>query len=89
MRAAAIGTLLLAVAVTAAILIQLGFKPLQACGLSLIANTAPVAWGGVGNPIRVLAAVTGLPDMELSAMAGRQTRARSRWSGSGRTRGRS
>ncbi len=60
------------VAVTAAILMQLRFPPLQACGLSLIANTAPVAYGALGTPIITLAAVTGLDVLELSAMAGRQ-----------------
>src|SRR5262245_58106895 len=60
------------VAVTAAILIQLGFKPLQASGLSLIANTAPVAYGALGTPIVTLAKVTGLDEGMLSAMAGRQ-----------------
>src|SRR5262245_55868132 len=60
------------VAVTAAILIQLGFKPLQASGLSLIANTAPVAYGALGTPIIALAGVTGLDLHQLSAMAGRQ-----------------
>ncbi len=60
------------VAVTAAILIQLGFKPLQACGLSLIANTAPVAYGALGTPIIALSAVTGLDLHQLSAMVGRQ-----------------
>ncbi len=60
------------VAVTAAILIQLGFKPLQASGLSLIANTAPVAYGALGTPILALAGVTGLDLHQLSAMAGRQ-----------------
>ncbi|MBM3833599.1 MAG: L-lactate permease [Verrucomicrobia bacterium] len=60
------------VAVTAAILIQLGFKPLAACGLSLIANTAPVAYGALGTPIIALSAVTGLDLKDLSAMAGRQ-----------------
>ncbi|MBI3417516.1 MAG: L-lactate permease [Verrucomicrobia bacterium] len=60
------------VAVTAAILIQLGFKPLSACGLSLIANTAPVAYGALGTPILTLAKVTGLDALKLSAMAGRQ-----------------
>jgi lactate permease len=59
------------VAITGAFLIGLGFKPFQAAVLCLLANTAPVAWGGVGNPIRVLAAVTGLPEMQFSAMAGR------------------
>jgi lactate permease len=60
------------VAVTAAILMQLRFTPLMACGLSLIANTAPVAYGALGTPIITLAAVTGLDLLELSAMAGRQ-----------------
>lgn len=60
------------VAVTAAILIQLGFKPLQACGLSLIANTAPVAFGALGTPIIVLSKVTGLDELALAAMVGRQ-----------------
>ena len=59
------------VAVAGAFLIGLGFPPFQAATLCLIANTAPVAWGGVGNPIRVLAGVTGLPEMQFSAMAGR------------------
>ena len=59
------------VAVTGAFLIGLGFNPFQAAVLCLLANTAPVAWGGVGNPIRVLAAVTGLPEVQFSAMAGR------------------
>lgn len=60
------------VAVTSAILMQLRFPPLLACGLSLIANTAPVAYGALGTPIITLAAVTGLDLLELSAMAGRQ-----------------
>ena len=60
------------VAVTAAILMGLGFKPLSAAGLSLIANTAPVAFGALGTPIVVLAAVTGLDLMDLSKMVGRQ-----------------
>ncbi len=60
------------VAVTAAILIQLGFKPLAASGLSLIANTAPVAYGALGTPITALSGVTGLDLMKLSAMTGRQ-----------------
>ena len=58
-------------AIAGSFLIGLGFEPFQSATLCLIANTAPVAWGGVGNPIRVLAAVTGLPEMEFSAMAGR------------------
>jgi lactate permease len=60
------------VAVTAAILIGLGFSPLAASGLSLIANTAPVAYGALGTPVIALAAVTGLDLLELSAMIGRQ-----------------
>ncbi|WP_029354152.1 L-lactate permease [Bosea sp. 117] len=60
------------VAVTAALLIGLGFSPLAASGLSLIANTAPVAYGALGTPVIALAAVTGLDLMQLSAMIGRQ-----------------
>lgn len=60
------------VAVTAAILIGLGFSPLAASGLSLIANTAPVAFGALGTPVIALAAVTGLDLHELSGMVGRQ-----------------
>jgi lactate permease len=59
------------VAVTAALLIGLGFKPLQASGLSLIANTAPVAYGALGTPLVALQAVTGLDLLQLSGMAGR------------------
>jgi lactate permease len=60
------------VAVTGAILIGLGFTPLAASGLSLIANTAPVAYGALGTPIIGLQSVTGLDLKELSAMVGRQ-----------------
>ena len=60
------------VAVTSAILIQLGFRPLQACGLSLIANTAPVAFGALGTPIIALSKVTGIDEFALSKMVGRQ-----------------
>ncbi len=60
------------VAVTAAILMQLGFKPLHACGLSLIANTAPVAFGALGTPIIALSKVTGIDELVLSQMVGRQ-----------------
>jgi lactate permease len=59
------------VAVTAALLIGLGFKPLQASGLSLIANTAPVAYGALGTPIVALAAVTGYSEFVLGAQVGR------------------
>jgi lactate permease len=60
------------VAITGAILIQLGFRPLDASVLSLIANTAPVAFGSLGIPITTLSQVTGLDVLELSKMAGRQ-----------------
>ena len=60
------------VAVTAAILIGLGFSPLAASGLSLIANTAPVAYGALGTPIITLAKVHGYDLMAISAMVGRQ-----------------
>ncbi|WP_036986300.1 L-lactate permease [Pseudogulbenkiania sp. MAI-1] len=60
------------VAVTGAMLIGLGFSPLAASGLSLIANTAPVAYGALGTPITTLAKVTGLDVMQISAMVGRQ-----------------
>lgn len=60
------------VAVSAAILIQLGFTPLAASGLSLIANTAPVAFGALGTPLLALKSVTDLDLMDLSAMVGRQ-----------------
>jgi lactate permease len=60
------------VAVCAAILIGLGFSPLAASGLSLIANTAPVAFGALGSPVIALAAVTGLDLLQLSSMIGRQ-----------------
>jgi lactate permease len=59
------------VAVTAAILIGMGFRPLQASGLSLIANTAPVAFGAIGTPLVALAGVTQLNLLQLSGMAGR------------------
>lgn len=60
------------VAVTGAILIGLGFSPLAASGLALIANTAPVAYGALGAPVIALSAVTGLDLLQLSAMIGRQ-----------------
>ncbi len=60
------------VAITAAILIQLGFKPLHASGLALIANTAPVAFGSLGIPITTLEAVAGIDALKASAMVGRQ-----------------
>jgi lactate permease len=60
------------VAICAAMLIGIGFKPLPAAGLSLIGNTAPVAFGALGTPLITLAAVTGLPVEDLSAIVGRQ-----------------
>lgn len=60
------------VAVTAALLIGLGFGPIEASGLSLIANTAPVAFGALGTPLIALQGVTGLDLHELSAQVGRQ-----------------
>src|ERR1022692_5320156 len=61
------------VAVTGAILIGLGFSPLAASGLSLIANKAPVAYGALGTPIAGPASVTGIDPYILGAMVGRQT----------------
>src|SRR5215203_25938 len=60
------------VAISAAMLIGLGFRPLPAAGLALIGNTAPVAFGSLGIPIITLAQVTGLDLLQLSAMTGRQ-----------------
>ena len=59
------------VAVTGAMMIGLGFPPFQTAVMCLIANSAPVAWGGMGNPVRTLVAVTGLPEADFSAMLGR------------------
>jgi lactate permease len=60
------------VALTAGILIGLGFSPLAASGLSLIANTAPVAFGALGTPVITLAKVHGYDLMEVTAMIGQQ-----------------
>ena len=60
------------VAITGALMIGLGFRPLEAAKLALIGNTAPVAFGSVGIPIITLAKVTGLDESALSAMVGRQ-----------------
>ncbi|HEY7058363.1 MAG TPA: L-lactate permease [Vicinamibacterales bacterium] len=60
------------VAICSALLMGLGFAPMYAAGLSLIANTAPVAFGAIGTPILTLAAVTGLPAQTIGVMAGRQ-----------------
>ena len=59
------------VAISAAFLVGLGFRPFQAALLCLIANTAPVAWGSIGVPIRTLGEMTGLDKEALSAMSGR------------------
>lgn len=59
------------VAISGAFMIGLGFDPFYAAILNLIANTAPVAWGSIGTPLHTLAAVTGLPESDLSAMTGR------------------
>jgi lactate permease len=59
------------VAVCGAMMIGLGFPPFQTAVLCLIANSAPVAYGGLGNPVRTLVAVTGLPEADFSAMIGR------------------
>jgi lactate permease len=60
------------VAIAGAVMVGLGFSPFQSAVLNLLANTAPVAWGAIGTPIVTLAAVSGLDEVTLSAMAGRQ-----------------
>src|SRR5437667_9460825 len=59
-------------AIAGAVMVGLGFKPFQSAVLNLLANTAPVAWGAIGTPIVTLAAVSGLDQVTVSAMAGRQ-----------------
>src|SRR5436853_507252 len=59
------------VAIAGAFMIGLGFKPFHAAALNLIANTSPVAWGAIGTPVHTLAAVSGLPESDLSAIIGR------------------
>ncbi len=61
------------VAITAVMLLAVGFKPIQAASVALVANTAPVAFGAIATPIITLAEVTGLPKEDLGAMVGRQT----------------
>src|SRR5829696_4210378 len=61
------------VAITAVMLIALGFQPLKAAAVALVANTAPVAFGAIAIPIITLAEITGLPKEDLGAMVGRQT----------------
>ncbi|PLR82140.1 lactate permease [Bacillus canaveralius] len=60
------------VAISAALLVGLGFNPLYAAGLCLIANIAPVAFGAIGIPIIAVEGPTGIPAMEISKMVGRQ-----------------
>ncbi|PRY46228.1 L-lactate permease [Umezawaea tangerina] len=60
------------VAICSVMLIALGVAPMKAAALALVADTAPVAFGGMGNPITVLGTVTGLPAEQFGAMAGRQ-----------------
>lgn len=60
------------VAISAALLVGLGFNPLYAAGLCLIANTAPVAFGAIGVPITAMEGITGIPAFEISKMVGRQ-----------------
>ena len=60
------------VAITGALMIGLGFKPLEAAKLALIGNTAPVAFGSLGTPLTTLADITGLDLLSLSSMVGRQ-----------------
>jgi lactate permease len=59
------------VAVTGAMMVGLGFPPFQSALMCLIANSAPVAYGSLGNPVRTLVAVTGMPEADFSAMLGR------------------
>jgi lactate permease len=60
------------VAIAGAVMVGLGFSPFRSAVLNLLANTAPVAWGAIGTPIVTLATVSGLDQLTLSAMAGRQ-----------------
>jgi lactate permease len=61
------------VAITASMLVGLGFKPMKAAGVALVSNTAPVAFGAIAIPIITLAGITDLPKDDLGAMVGRQT----------------
>jgi lactate permease len=60
------------VAISAALLVGLGFNPLYAAGLCLLANTAPVAFGAIGSPVIAMEGPTGIPALEISKMIGRQ-----------------
>ena len=61
------------VAITAVMLIALGFQPIKAAAVALVANTAPVAFGAIAIPIITLGEITGIPKEDLGAMVGRQT----------------
>jgi lactate permease len=61
------------VAITAAMMVTLGFQPMKAASVALVANTAPVAFGAIAIPIITLAEITGLPKEDLGGMVGRQT----------------
>src|SRR4051794_31156925 len=61
------------VAITAVMLVAVGFKPMKAASVALVANTAPVAFGAIAIPIVTLAGLTDLPKEDLGAMVGRQT----------------
>ncbi len=61
------------VAITAAMLLAVGFKPIQAAAVALVANTAPVAFGAIATPIITLGEITSIPKEDLGAMVGRQT----------------
>jgi lactate permease len=61
------------VAITASMLMGLGFKPIKAASIALVSNTAPVAFGAIAIPIVTLSQITGLPKDDLGAMVGRQT----------------
>ena len=61
------------VAITSVMLIALGFRPIKAATVALVANTAPVAFGALAVPLTTLATVTGLPQQDLASMVGRQT----------------
>ena len=60
------------VAIAGAVMVGLGFRPFQSAVLNLLANTAPVAWGAIGTPIVMLAQVSGLDEVTISAMAGKE-----------------
>src|SRR5882724_3838065 len=60
------------VAIAGAVMVGLGFKPFQSAVLNLLANTAPVAWGAIGSPIKALSSASGIPELTLATMAGHQ-----------------